>query len=46
MEKSRNEILSDDQMMAEEEKNDLVFLLDLLWIIVNKLYAERGRWTT
>ena len=46
MEKSRNEILSDDQMMEEEEKNDLVFLLDLLWIIVNKLYVERGRWTT
>ena len=43
MEKPRNEILSDEQMM-EEEKNDLIFLIDLLWSIANKLYAEKGRW--
>lgn len=43
MEKSRNEILSDEQMM-EEEKNDLIFLIDLLWSIANKLYVEKGRW--
>lgn len=41
MSKSREEY---EQMMEEEEKNDMIFLIELLWIIASRLYDKKGEW--
>lgn len=33
-----------EQMMEEEEKNDMIFLIELLWIIASRLYDKKGEW--
>lgn len=33
-----------EQMMEEEEKNDMIFLIELIWIIASRLYDKKGEW--
>lgn len=28
----------------EEEKNDIIFLVDLLWIVASRLNEKKGEW--
>lgn len=32
------------EQMMEEEKNDIIFLVELLWIIASRLYDKKGEW--